>query len=88
MPAPPVTAVTVSVDALSCVALEAYPTRTPQLTIMTVQPSVLITLTMPGRLEDGHVRFASDLADTATRYAAEVEQAWQRQTTQPAPAPG
>lgn len=88
MPAPPVTAITISVDALSCVALEAYPSRTPQLTIMTVQPSVLVTLTMPGRLEDGHVRFARDLADTATRYAAEVEQARHRQAPPPAPARG
>jgi hypothetical protein len=49
---------------------------------------VLVTFTMPGRLEDGHVRFARDLVSTTARYAAAVEQAWQRQAPPPAPAPG
>ena len=35
-----------------------------------------MTLTLPARLEPGHVRFARDLAAMSARYATEVERAW------------
>jgi hypothetical protein len=76
MPAKRVTAVTVPVDVRSVVAFEAYPSRTPLLTIMAVRPGLLVTLTLPERLEAGHVRFARDLAASAATYATEVERAW------------
>jgi hypothetical protein len=71
-----VTAVTVPVDGRSCVAFESYPSRTPLLTIMAVRPGLLVTLTLPERIEPGHVRFARDLARSAAEYAAEVERRW------------
>ena len=76
MPARRVTAVTVPVDGRSCVAFEAYPSRTPLLTIVAVRPGLLVTLTLPERLEAGHVRFARELAASAATYATEVERAW------------
>jgi hypothetical protein len=76
MPARRVTAVTLPVDSRSAVTFEAYPCRTPLLTIMTARPSLLVTLTLPELLEAGHVRFARDLAASAARYATEVERAW------------
>ena len=71
-----VTAVTVPVDVRSLVALEVYPVRTPLLTIMAPRPALLVTLTLPERLESGHVRFARNLADYAAKYAVEVERSW------------
>jgi hypothetical protein len=68
-----ITAVTVPINACACVAFESYPCRTPLLTIMAARPALLVTLTLPERLLPGHVRFARDLADSAARYAAEVE---------------
>jgi hypothetical protein len=76
MPAKRVTAVTVPVDGRSGVALESYPSRTPLLTIMTARPALLVTLTLPERVEPGHVRFARDLAAEVSRYATEVERLW------------
>jgi len=73
MPARRITAVTVPIDAMSCVAFEAYPARTPLLTIIATRPALLVTLTLPERLLPGHVRFARDLAESAARYATEVE---------------
>jgi hypothetical protein len=71
-----VTAVTVPLDVRSCVAFEAYKSRTPLLTIMATRPGLLVTLTLPEHLEAGHVRFARDLAVASARYATEVERAW------------
>jgi hypothetical protein len=76
MPARRVTALTLPVDVRSAVAFEAYRDRTPLLTIMAVRPALLITLTLPERLEAGHVRFARDLAAMAASYATEVERTW------------
>ena len=76
MPARRVTALTVPVDVRSAVAFESYRDRTPLLTIMTVRPGLLVTLTLPEHLEAGHVRFARDLARQAARYAIEVERSW------------
>ena len=71
-----VTAVTVPVDGRSAVAFEAYPARTPLLTITAGRSPLLVTLTLPERIDAGHVRFARDLAASAARYATEVERAW------------
>ena len=76
MPARRITAVTVPVDGRSAVAFESYPTRTPLLTITAGRSPLLVTLTLPDRLDAGHVRFARDLAASAARYATEVERAW------------
>ena len=43
---------------------------------MTARPALLVTLTLPERIEPGHVRFARDLARSAALYAAEVERTW------------
>jgi hypothetical protein len=80
-----VTTVTVPVDVRSLVAFEAYPARTPLLTIMTARPALLVTLTLPELVEPGHVRFARDLASSAARYATEVERAWRGLPPLPAP---
>lgn len=71
-----VTTVTLPVDARSCVALESYTGRTPLLTIMATRPALLVILTLPERIEAGHVRFARELASLATRYAVEVERSY------------
>ncbi len=76
MPARRVTTVTMPVDGRSGVAFEAYRERTPLLTIWAARPGLLVTLTLPERLNAGHVRFARDLAATAARYATEVERTW------------
>jgi hypothetical protein len=76
MPARRVTALTLPVDVRSAVSFEAYRDRTPLLTIMTARPALLVTLTLPARLDAGHVRFARDLAAMSARYATEVERAW------------
>ena len=76
MPARRVTSVTMPVDGRSRVAFEAYPERTPLLTIWAARPGRLVTLTLPDHLNAGHVRFARDLAATTARYATEVERHW------------
>jgi hypothetical protein len=72
MPARRVTTVTVPVDVRSAVALRAYRHRTPLLTIRATRPALLVTLTLPERVEAGHVEFARQLAASAAAYAAEV----------------
>jgi len=76
MPARRVTTVTVPVDGRSAVAFESYTGRTPLLTILAARPGLLVTLTLPERIEPGHVRFARELAAHAARYATEVERSW------------
>ncbi len=76
MPAKRVTCLTVPVDRRSAVAFESYPGRTPLLTIAVARPALLVTLTLPEHLDEGHVRFAHDLAVLARRYAVEVERCW------------
>ena len=68
-----VTTVTVPVQARSGVAFEAYRDRTPLLTIWATRPALLVTLTLPERIEPGHVRFARQFAAAAAAYATEVE---------------
>jgi hypothetical protein len=74
-----VTTVTVPVGTRSGVALAAYRDRTPLLTICSAHPGLLVTLTLPPRVEPGHVAFARQLAVSARRYAAEVEHRWRSQ---------
>ncbi|HEX9358557.1 MAG TPA: hypothetical protein VF933_32685 [Streptosporangiaceae bacterium] len=90
MPVKRVTTVTLPVDTRSAVAFEAYRDRTPLLTIMATRPALLVTLTLPERIEAGHVRFARQLADLTARYATEVERAYRGLPTPPGvvPAPG
>jgi hypothetical protein len=71
-----VTTVTVPVDPRSAVALESYPARTPLLSILAARPALVVTLTLPERIDAGHVRFARDLAHSAARYATEVERSF------------
>ena len=76
MPAKRVTTVTVPVDDRSAVAFESYRDRTPLLTILATRPGLLVTLTLPERIEAGHVRFARELAALTARYATEVERSY------------
>ena len=65
--------VTVPVDGRCAVALESYRDRAPLLTIRAARPALLVTLTVPERIEAGHVQFARQLAASAAAYAVEVE---------------
>lgn len=76
MPARRVTSVTVPVDGRSLVAFDAYQGRTPLLSVLAPRSSLVITLTLPDRIDAGHVRFARDLAVQAAAYATEVERAF------------
>ena len=76
MPVKRITALTIPVDGRSGVGLESYPGRTPLLTIIATRPALVVTLTLPEQLDEGHVRFARDLATAARRYAIEVERTW------------
>jgi hypothetical protein len=86
MPAKRVTTVTVPVDARSVVAYESYTGRTPLLSILAPRPGLVVTLTLPERIDAGHVHFARQLADHAARYALEVERTWRGLPRFPAPA--
>ena len=85
MPARRVTTVTVPVQVRSGVAFEAYRDRTPLLTIWATRPALLVTLTLPERIEPGHVRFARQLAISAAAYASEVERRYLAPLRAPAP---
>ena len=87
MPARRVTTVTLPVDVRSAVAFESYSGRTPLLTIMATRPALLVTLTLPERIEAGHVRFARELASLAARYAVEVERSYRGLPSLPVFAP-
>ena len=73
MPASRATSLCVPVDARSGAELHRYPERAPLLTIRAGRPALLVTLTVPERVEAGHVAFARQLAQSATAYAVEVE---------------
>jgi hypothetical protein len=83
-----ITTVTVPVGPRSAVALESYPARTPLLSILAARPGLVVTLTLPERIDAGHVRFARDLARSAARYAAEVERSFRGLPVLPARAAG
>ena len=73
MPARRVPALALPVDANAAVSFLGYEHRTPLLTITTGRPALLVTLTLPERLEAGHVDFARQLAAMAWAYAVAVE---------------
>ena len=73
MPASRATSLCVPVDARSGAELHCYPERAPLLTIRAGRPALLVTPTVPERVEAGHVAFARQLAQSATAYAVEVE---------------
>jgi hypothetical protein len=60
----------------AAVEFRRYERRTPILTLL-ASPAALVTLTLPERIEAGHVEFARQLARLAARYAIEVERSWQ-----------
>lgn len=68
-----VTSVAVPVDARSAAELRCYRARAPLLTIRAGHPALLVTLTVPERIEAAHVAFARQLARSATAYAVEME---------------
>lgn len=76
MPVRRVTSVCLPVSTRSTVEFRRYDARTPILTIRAGYPPVLVTLTLPERVEGGHVQFARQLAQQAARYALEVERSW------------
>jgi hypothetical protein len=78
------TTVTVPVGVRSGVVFGSYRDRTPLLTIWAARPALLVTLSLPERIEPGHVQFARQLAVFARRYAAEVEHRWRAQPSLPA----
>jgi hypothetical protein len=73
MPARRAPSLCVPVDARSGAELLAYRDRAPLLTIRAGRPALLVTLTVPERVEAGHVEFARQLAKSATAYAVAVE---------------
>jgi hypothetical protein len=73
MPARRVPALALPVGAKGMVSFHAYQHRTPLLTIAPGGPALLVTLTLPERLEAGHVEFARELAAKAWAYAVAVE---------------
>ena len=73
MAAVPGASLRVSVDGRSQAELLSYRGRSPLLTIRAGKPPLLVTLTVPERIEAGHVEFARQLAQSAAAYAVEVE---------------
>ena len=69
----PATSVCVPVNGRSSAELLSYRDRSPLLAIRTGRPALLVTFTVPQRVEAGHVVFTRQLAQAATAYAAEVE---------------
>ena len=67
--------VCIPVGSRAAVEFHRYERRTPILTLRAA-PAVLVTLTLPDRIEAGHVEFARQLARLAARYAIEVERTW------------
>ena len=66
-------ALALPVDPAAGVSFLGYEHRTPLLTIATGRPALMVTLTLPERLEAGHVDFARQLAAKAFAYAVAVE---------------
>ncbi len=64
-------------------SFRGYEHRTPLLTIATGHPALLVTLTLPERLEAGHVDFARQLACQAWAYAVAVERRYRGLPTLP-----
>ena len=85
MPARRVPALALPVDARGIVSFHSYEHRTPLLTIAPGGPALLVTLTLPERLEAGHVEFARELAAKAWAYAVAVERRYRGLPTLPGP---
>jgi hypothetical protein len=85
MPARRVPALALPVEARGVVSFHSYEHRTPLLTIAPGGPALLVTLTLPERLEAGHVEFARELAAKAWAYAVAVERRYRGLPTLPAP---
>jgi hypothetical protein len=75
------TSLWVPVDARSGTELRCYRQHPPLLTIRAGRPALLVTLTVPERIEPGHVEFARQLAASAAAYATEIERRFRRLTT-------
>jgi hypothetical protein len=75
------TSLWVPVDARSGTELRCYRQHSPLLIIRAGRPALLVTLTVPERIEPGHVEFARQLAASAAAYAVEVERRFRRLTT-------
>jgi hypothetical protein len=73
MPVRRIPALALPVDPGAGVSFLGYENRTPLLTITTGRPALMVTLTLPERLEAGHVDFARQLAAKAWAYAVAVE---------------
>ena len=69
----PAPSVCVPVGGRSAAELLSYRDRSPLLAIRTGRPALLVMLTVPERVEAGHVAFARQLAMSAAAYAVEVE---------------
>jgi hypothetical protein len=85
MPARRVPALALPVDPQAGVSFRGYQRRTPLLTIATGHPALLVTLTLPERLEAGHVQFARQLAAQAWAYAVAVERCYRGLPPLPVP---
>ena len=66
-------------------SFHSYEHRTPLLTIAPGGPALLVTLTLPERLEAGHVEFARELAAKAWAYAVAVERRYRGLPPLPGP---
>jgi hypothetical protein len=75
--------VCIPVGSRAAVEFRRYDHRTPILTLR-VAPAVLVTLTLPEKIDAGHVAFARQLARLAARYAIEVERHSRGQPALPA----
>ena len=83
MPPYRVPALALPVDTKAGVTFRGYQNRTPLLTITTGRPALLVTLTLPERIEAGHVDFARQLACQAWAYAVAVERRYRGLPTMP-----
>jgi hypothetical protein len=86
MPARRATSLCVPVDGRSAAEAVCYRSRSPLFTLRAGRPALLVTLTVPDRVEAGHVAFARQLATSAAAFAVEVERRFRGlPTTAPAP---
>jgi len=75
--------VCIPVGSRAAVEFRRYDHRTPILTLRAA-PAVLVTLTLPEKIDAGQVQFARQLARLAARYAIEVERHSRGQPALPA----
>jgi hypothetical protein len=75
--------VCVPISPAAAVEFRCYDHRTPILTLRAGR-AALVTLTLPEKIDIGHVQFARQLARLASRYAIEVERHSRGQPALPA----